>query len=1035
MLKYSIKLNDNNIEQEKMVWSEKYLSPDLSFVNGVTSTNYHLEKYKRLPVSNGQTSTSTVLVDSKNVTRQGYIVIKNKEYEVQSGSIIDYSVEPSGNIINYEYLFINGKYYYLNDDKFIIDNWLTEHFTSYTDSYGDIIYKPYITEDEKIINFSNGNVSADTIIWIEDGIVTIDGYDYIFDKDIQINSNQTSGGLKYYEDGDCLPYSAITKCSDIQLKPFESINDYIDVTKFTLRKENNNIGEPFERISFCTSYYYVNYKDHYYSVMESGDTNGNYDFICRIPSGDTSHEDFLLYYSIDGDAESEIVIDNTTFSGHGVHDLHDLYKVNSFIKIDNTRLYVNRDIMNSNDGRQIAVYLDDEQNAINIGEKLIFSDEGSIESLQDVYSDDGGSFVIFNSQKYRVIDNLCDKAIIIDNEYRIDYINGKLDGKDCLVLIGDEEVPMKIVKEGDNFKLNRYGNIVVEASGASSAVSYDIKPYSGITVDGKKYIINDDGINPYVMLDKSNQFTFVVREIKGNSMLICDLDINMTDFNDEFRTLITEESCRYVVEHQDTIQLSLKNKIFGDKEITKELAFQATTTPISSDDYYNLLDNLDIYTKNAYIQLPMMLTSQQGNNLLQDDLVEDQFFRVEKEKAINPIIDMEKEVYYPKFISNKWTDDDKEKHQYSGSNTDFITLEELRFNLHFRTRNLDSWKVNDGYNNVATSGKADNWFVTDFHPYCDILSDGSDEEKNNLMNSSDLLGLLYFSNDDVYYQKKKIAKSFLRLTFYDSTDQETQNLLATSTIFMDEHKLFKKFIDNSRKYVSQFGMYEEPDKVSGMTSNKISVKTEYLGTNKEANPTDYIDNFVGVKINDEHRLGSEFIVNNKFQSETSSEGFYLYMFKEYSEKLHPKPIYMKVEFNHAGIGRTIPFIIPMKWGELDDNGNKYPKNALKLTDDTERNTLKEGIKLGDVYAQSYIPLYAVYDFKNKQYAYVFDDRYVQTSVIGDKEGVILNLYEMKIMEENDTSEIIQEKITYKKQETAIIDFNEKMFPKEANEQA
>ena len=35
----------------------------------------------------------------------------------------------------------------------------------------------------------------------------------------------------------------------------------------------------------------------------------------------------------------------------------------------------------------------------------------------------------------------------------------------------------------------------------------------------------------------------------------------------------------------------------------------------------------------------------QGNNLLQDDLVKRDFFEVEKNKAINPIIDMEKDIY------------------------------------------------------------------------------------------------------------------------------------------------------------------------------------------------------------------------------------------------------------------------------------------------------------------------------------------------------------------------------------------------------
>jgi hypothetical protein len=45
MLKYEIQLTDNEIKLEEMTkqdWREKYLSPNLSFVSGVTSQSYHL---------------------------------------------------------------------------------------------------------------------------------------------------------------------------------------------------------------------------------------------------------------------------------------------------------------------------------------------------------------------------------------------------------------------------------------------------------------------------------------------------------------------------------------------------------------------------------------------------------------------------------------------------------------------------------------------------------------------------------------------------------------------------------------------------------------------------------------------------------------------------------------------------------------------------------------------------------------------------------------------------------------------------------
>ena len=43
-------------------------------------------------------------------------------------------------------------------------------------------------------------------------------------------------------------------------------------------------------------------------------------------------------------------------------------------------------------------------------------------------------------------------------------------------------------------------------------------------------------------------------------------------------------------------------------------------------------------------------------------------------------------------------------------------------------------------------------------------------------------------------------------------------------------------------------------------------------------------------------------------------------------------------------------------------------------------------------------MYGVYDFKNKEYAYVFDNRYVD---VNEEEGVAnLNLFELKIKDES-----------------------------------
>ena len=77
MLSYSIKLDDKSIQRDELVWSEKYLAPDLSFVSGVTSQDYHLEKKKQIAFSIGNDTNADALnISCNNVTRNGYIVGK-----------------------------------------------------------------------------------------------------------------------------------------------------------------------------------------------------------------------------------------------------------------------------------------------------------------------------------------------------------------------------------------------------------------------------------------------------------------------------------------------------------------------------------------------------------------------------------------------------------------------------------------------------------------------------------------------------------------------------------------------------------------------------------------------------------------------------------------------------------------------------------------------------------------------------------------------------------------------------------------------
>ena len=258
-------------------------------------------------------------------------------------------------------------------------------------------------------------------------------------------------------------------------------------------------------------------------------------------------------------------------------------------------------------------------------------------------------------------------------------------------------------------------------------------------------------------------------------------------------------------------------------------------------------------------------------------------------------------------------------------------------------------------------------------------------------------------------------------------------------VFVDEHALFKKMIDNSRKYERDYGSVQEPiygkdennntiDITNIFKANRISVMTEYLGVRGEKEYNSYSADSKNIDMStDEHRLSSRLTIKSKYATDTSSEGYYLYIFREYSENLRPKPIYMKVEFNHAGVGHQIPFIIPMRWeSESDDSSKKIPISSLSLSSSADTEYLKEGYPLSYVAAQSYIPLYAVYDFLNKEYAYVFDDRYVKETEDGD---IHLNLFELKVKDETNESVSDEERvnITRHKQDRGIVDINKTQF--------
>jgi hypothetical protein len=91
---------------------------------------------------------------------------------------------------------------------------------------------------------------------------------------------------------------------------------------------------------------------------------------------------------------------------------------------------------------------------------------------------------------------------------------------------------------------------------------------------------------------------------------------------------------------------------------------------------------------------------------------------------------------------------------------------------------------------------------------------------------------------------------------------------------------------------------------------------------------------------------------------------------------------MKVEFNHAGYGKTIPLILPNKNNKcLTFLDNNFPKSLVDVGN----------VDLSEFYRQLYIPITIKYNSDTNEFIYYFNNvnKY-------ENNEIILNLFEPKI---------------------------------------
>ena len=133
-------------------------------------------------------------------------------------------------------------------------------------------------------------------------------------------------------------------------------------------------------------------------------------------------------------------------------------------------------------------------------------------------------------------------------------------------------------------------------------------------------------------------------------------------------------------------------------------------------------------------------------------------------------------------------------------------------------------------------------------------------------------------------------------------------------------------------------------------------------------------------------MSSQFSVKDKYTSQSSSDGFYLYLWKDNETGFTPTDIYMKVEFNHAGFGRTIPFMMP-----FNENGIETFGEILSDWQNGEGYGIRKSLKF------SYIHFKYRYNKETKQHIYYLNREKYPNAVLEEGGVLNINLWEAKVI--------------------------------------
>ena len=360
---------------------------------------------------------------------------------------------------------------------------------------------------------------------------------------------------------------------------------------------------------------------------------------------------------------------------------------------------------------------------------------------------------------------------------------------------------------------------------------------------------------------------------------------------------------------------------------------------------------------NDTLNIEIPLSSDFSSNLFHDQLLEDYVDEIKNSYVTNPL-DYEKRMFTPVYEN--------------GNN--YFDLNSIRFNIFLRKRHFFEdameWKLAKSFNEEQIDDKGNTinvevWEEDDNAYWNSYFYDGGLGKtyySGYTINNGDLLGDLGFDDNDVLNQNKRLGKTFIRLLFFDSKDRNTQTLLYYSTIFINTVDFYAKFMNN------------------------ITLDTILNGA------IEYVGNPIKDEtLRDRLQLSCNFTCFNKNNMSASSEGYYLYLFPTLVEEGEME-IYMRVEFNHAKYGQTVPMICPREKDEYGNIIQNLPReNYTKfLLDENGVKTKMMVTDLNALYDDMYIPIKIKYCDDKKSYVWHFSD------IEKNKNNPTFNLWEPKI---------------------------------------